>query len=119
VAEQRALGMSMRVERSTLEEVQLRFDANKRAKEVQAQAQPSFEARVAWATEEEEAQRAARKLRKLEKKVRLRSSACVPSCHAHLTSRNPMPPCPVLRRRRSPLRRLASRGAASTRKWPP
>ncbi len=111
----------MRVERSTLEEVQLRFDANKRAKEVQAQAQPSFEARVAWATEEEEAQRAARKLRKLEKKVRLRSSACVPSCRRTLTHlTQPTPTCAlVLRRRRSPLRRLASRRAASTRRWPP
>jgi hypothetical protein len=37
----RALGMSMRVERSTLEEVQARFEEKKRQREAEAPAQPS------------------------------------------------------------------------------
>jgi U4/U6.U5 tri-snRNP component SNU23 len=81
--------MSMRVERSTLEEVQLRFEENKRAKEAQTQAQPSFEARVAWATEEEEAQRAARKLRKLEKKARAQRTCVCVACSRTLVTRPP------------------------------
>ena len=41
LAEMRALGMSMRVERSTLEEVQARFEENKRLKAAETQAAPS------------------------------------------------------------------------------
>jgi U4/U6.U5 tri-snRNP component SNU23 len=64
----RALGMSMRVERSSLEEVQARFEENKRQREAAKATEPSFEARVGWAEEQEEAQRRQRKERKLEKK---------------------------------------------------
>jgi len=62
--------MSMRVERSTLEEVQERFSEHRRRKEEQQRAEPSFQARVACAEEEEERQRAARRERKLQKRVR-------------------------------------------------
>lgn len=70
-----ALGMSMRVERSTLEEVQERFAEQKRKRDTAKAAEPSFEARVAWATEEEDKQRAAKKERKLEKKKREAAAA--------------------------------------------
>jgi U4/U6.U5 tri-snRNP component SNU23 len=69
-AEQRALGMSMRVERSTLEDVQAKFEAHKRQREEEAQrpGAPGFEARVQAAVEEEEHVKQQRRERKVEKK---------------------------------------------------
>ena len=59
----------MRVEKSSLEEVQAKFEAHKRRREEeQAAAPPSFEARVQAAVEEEEQVRQQRRERKLEKK---------------------------------------------------
>ena len=66
--QQRALGLSMRVERSTLDQVQARFEEQKRKREAETVAAPSVRERVALAEEEEEALRAERKQRKLEKK---------------------------------------------------
>jgi len=61
--------MSMRVEKSSLEEVQAKFEAHKRRREEEQQAAPpSFEARVQAAVEEEEQVRQQRRERKLEKK---------------------------------------------------
>ena len=105
-AEMRALGMSMRVERSTLEEVQARFEENKRLKAAETQAAPSarparrvcgvcvwrvwcadararragFDARVAWAEEADEEQRRARRERKLEAKARGRVTRTQTAC---------------------------------------
>ena len=59
----------MRVEKSSLEEVQAKFEAHKRRREEEQQAAPpSFEARVQAAVEEEEQVRQQRRERKLEKK---------------------------------------------------
>jgi U4/U6.U5 tri-snRNP component SNU23 len=62
--------MSMRVERSTLEDVQAKFEAHKRQREERAQrpGAPGFEARVQAAVEEEEHVKQQRRERKLEKK---------------------------------------------------
>ena len=71
-AEVKALGMSMRVDRSTLEEVQGKFEAHKRKKEeAAAAAPPSFEQRVAANAEEEERERIAKREKKAaERKAR-------------------------------------------------
>lgn len=58
----------MRVERSTLDQVQARMEHHKRKKEETEAVMPTFQERVALREEEEEAERAARKERKLEKK---------------------------------------------------
>ena len=102
-AEQKALGMSMRVERSTLEEVQERFSEHRRRKEEQQRAEPSFQARVACAEEEEERQRAARRERKLQKKVRCLfrfSQACCALTRAPAPRRSSRSSCRSRPRRR-------------------
>lgn len=68
-----ALGMSMRVERSSLEQVQERLAEHKRLREEETAGrppEPSFEDRVAVAAEEEEKVKAERRERKQEKRRR-------------------------------------------------
>ena len=54
----------MRVDRSTLAEVQAKFEEGKRRKTEEAAAAPSFETRVAKATEDEERERREKRERK-------------------------------------------------------
>ena len=105
----------MRVERSSLEEVQAKFEEHKRKREEAAPVQPSafapradarraaaradlarvaaagFETRVGWAEAEEEEQRRLRRERKLQKKARARSRSAARAVlsrasHAHAAS---------------------------------
>ena len=98
----------MRVERSSLEDVQAKFEEHKRKREEAAPVQPSafaplagpvapvcaclcavcdcagFETRVGWAEAEEEEQRRLRRERKLQKKARaLRCIATHAATHPH------------------------------------
>eukprot|EP00740_Mantoniella_antarctica_P023424 CAMPEP_0198686980 /NCGR_PEP_ID=MMETSP1468-20131203/35182_1 /TAXON_ID=1461545 /ORGANISM="Mantoniella sp, Strain CCMP1436" /LENGTH=191 /DNA_ID=CAMNT_0044433939 /DNA_START=87 /DNA_END=659 /DNA_ORIENTATION=+ len=67
--QQKALGLSMRVERSTVDQVKARFDAHKRKKEEeQATGHVDFNKRVAMAEEDEEEVRRQRAERKKAKK---------------------------------------------------
>lgn len=66
---QRALGMSMRVERSSLEQVQQRFETNKRKKAGQAAGEDDLDARIARMAEEEEARKKEKRERKKQKKA--------------------------------------------------
>lgn len=67
--QQRALGLSMRVERSTVDQVKARFDHHKRKKEEEFRNGPvNFSKRMALAEEDEEELKRARKERKYAKK---------------------------------------------------
>lgn len=67
--QQKALGLSMRVERSTVDQVKARFDAHKRKKQdEQATGHLDFNKRVALAEEDEEEMRRQRAERKKAKK---------------------------------------------------
>lgn len=68
---QRNLGMSMKVERSTVDQVRARFESNKRKKEDEEKNQADdydLEARAQEREEEEERQRALKRQRKKDKK---------------------------------------------------
>ncbi|EDV21478.1 Zinc finger matrin-type protein 2 [Trichoplax sp. H2] len=66
---QRNLGMSMRIERSSLEDVKNRFASNKR-KKLEVKKTYDFEARIQELKEEEEKMKATKKERRKEKKMR-------------------------------------------------
>ena len=67
--QQRALGLSMRVERSTVDQVKARFDHHKRKKEEEMKNGPvDFSKRMALADQDEEELKRARKERKQAKK---------------------------------------------------
>eukprot|EP00227_Mantoniella_beaufortii_P021540 CAMPEP_0197592392 /NCGR_PEP_ID=MMETSP1326-20131121/15070_1 /TAXON_ID=1155430 /ORGANISM="Genus nov. species nov., Strain RCC2288" /LENGTH=183 /DNA_ID=CAMNT_0043158087 /DNA_START=213 /DNA_END=760 /DNA_ORIENTATION=+ len=67
--QQRALGLSMRVERSTVDQVKARFDVNKRKKdEERATGHVDFSKRVAMAEQDEEEIKKQRQERKKQKK---------------------------------------------------
>lgn len=66
---QRALGMSMRVERATLDQVRNRFVTNKRKAEQKATGEDDYEQRLMRLQEEEETLKRERKDRKKQKKM--------------------------------------------------
>ena len=75
--QQRALGMSMRVERSTVDQVKARFESHKRKKAEADESAADFSKRVAMAEEDEEElrrQRAERKRRRRRRKKNRRRS---------------------------------------------
>nr|XP_009757545.1 PREDICTED: zinc finger matrin-type protein 2-like isoform X3 [Nicotiana sylvestris]XP_016435373.1 PREDICTED: zinc finger matrin-type protein 2-like isoform X3 [Nicotiana tabacum] len=65
---QRALGMSMRVERSSLEQVQQRFEASKKHKDTGSFTVQDFEERLLKQQQEEEERKRQRREKKKEKK---------------------------------------------------
>jgi len=77
--QQRALGMSMRVERSTVDQVKARFESHKRKKaEADAMGHVDFSKRVAMAEEDEEELRRQRAERKKAKKEAKKEQAAKP-----------------------------------------